>query len=375
MAPTLDRSSEAASLSGDAVARPEAPLLCAHDLAIGYFRPGRQRTVVAERLQLRVDAGEIVCLLGANGVGKSTLLRTLAAMQPPLKGSVTIAGANVHRLHPRELARHLALVLTDRVAVGSMTAYSLVALGRHPYTDWAGRLGASDHAAVKQAMTTVGARHLAARQVDELSDGERQKVMIARALAQDTPLLILDEITAFLDLPRRIEIMAMLHDLAHLERKAVLVSTHDLDLALRTADWIWLMTGGGLLDIGTPEELAMNGAVARAFQSEAVEFDGHTGHFRAARKRGLRVRLEGDGSVARWTAHALERCGFEISVTDSTNVPIVRVVDDETRPRWVLTLSEIQAEHFSISDLTYALRQQLRPESDSRSPNLACGAT
>jgi iron complex transport system ATP-binding protein len=361
MAPTSNRS-EAATLSGDAVARPAAPLLCAHDLAVGYSRPARPRTVVAERLQLGVDAGEIVCLLGANGVGKSTLLRTLAATQPPLAGSVTIAGANVHRLHPRELARHLALVLTDRVAVGSMTAYSLVALGRHPYTDWAGRLGASDHVAVKQAMTTVGARHLAGRQVDELSDGERQKVMIARALAQETPLLILDEITAFLDLPRRIEIMALLHDLAHLERKAVLVSTHDLDLALRTADWIWLMSGDGRLDIGTPEEVAMNGALARAFQSEAVVFDAHTGHFRAARKRGLRIGLEGDGSVARWTAHALERCGFEICMTDSTHVPIVRVVDDETPPRWVLTLGDVQAEHFSIRDLTSALGEQLRPE-------------
>jgi iron complex transport system ATP-binding protein len=338
---------------------PRRPSLTTVDLAIGYRGSGPAPVVLADGLRLRVDAGEVVCLLGANGAGKSTLLRTLAGMQRPVAGSVSIGDADLHRLRPRELARQLALVLTDRVAVGVLSAYALVALGRHPHTNWAGRIDASDHEAVKRALTTVGAQHLAARHVDELSDGERQKVMIARALAQDTPLLILDEITAFLDLPRRVEIMALLHDLAHRERKAVLVSTHDLELALRTADWIWLMSPGGRFDVGTPEDLVMNGALARAFESDAVEFDAQSGHFRAARKRAPRVRLEAAGSIARWTAHALERCGFE--VTDSVDSPVVSVVDQETGPGWVLQLAGRVTEHTSLRDLTVALRQQLPP--------------
>jgi iron complex transport system ATP-binding protein len=352
MTPHIDAGRDTAS------APPESSLATV-DLAIGYTRPRRAPVVLAEGLRLRLDAGEIVCLLGANGVGKSTLLRTLAGMQRPIAGSVSIGDADVHRLRPRELARRLALVLTDRVSVGVLSAYALVALGRHPHTNWAGRIDASDHEAVKRAITTVGAQHLAARQVDELSDGERQKVMIARALAQDTPLLILDEITAFLDLPRRVETMALLRDLAHRERKAVLVSTHDLELALRTADWIWLMSPGGLFDVGTPEDLAMNGALARAFQSEAVEFDARSGHFRATRTRAQRVRLEGDGSMARWTAHALERCGFEVA--DSADTPVVGVVEHGTGPGWVLQLDGRTTQHTSLRDLTAALRQQFPP--------------
>ena len=226
-------------------------------------------TRALDDVSLNVPTG-MFGLLGPNGAGKSTLMRTLAGMQKPLRGQVCLGKDDLHRLPPDQLAKRLAIVLTERVDVGNLSAYALVGLGRHPYTDWRGTLTANDEAIVRWALTAVGASELAARPLDELSDGERQKVMIARALAQEPQVLILDEPTAFLDLPRRVELMRLLVNLAYTTKRAILLSTHDLELALRVADRLWLLpTGGPLLD-GMPEELALNGTLAAAFASEGV---------------------------------------------------------------------------------------------------------
>ena len=185
------------------------PILRSQSLSIGY--PGH---TVAADLNLHLTQGRLVCLLGPNGAGKSTLLRTLCAMQPPLAGQVLLNGVDIHTISSRELARLLSVVLTDRVQVGLLSAYELVSLGRYPYTGWNGRLSAEDHRIIRQSIEATGAQDLAARPVDELSDGERQKVLMARALAQQPKLLVLDEVTAFLDLPRRVDIMRTLRRLA-----------------------------------------------------------------------------------------------------------------------------------------------------------------
>ena len=177
-------------------------LLVANDLVLGYRRRRRIERQVAERLDVEVEAGELVCLLGRNGSGKSTLLRTLAGMQEPLGGRVELLGQPIDELSPPALARRLSIVLTERVSVGSLTARSLVGLGRYPHTDWMGRLSAEDWQRVDTALEMLTATELADRRVDELSDGERQKVLVARALAQEPRLMILDEPTSFLDLPR-----------------------------------------------------------------------------------------------------------------------------------------------------------------------------
>ena len=171
------------------------PILETADLAIGYSVRRRPPRVVAERVDLKLYPGELVCLLGPNGAGKSTLLRTLAGMQPPLRGGVRVAGADPYRLPPRELARRLGVVLTDRAEVGALSVRALVALGRYPYTDWTGRLTPQDETVIDRALAAVGIAAFAPRPVNELSDGERQKVMIARALAQEPKLLLLDEPT------------------------------------------------------------------------------------------------------------------------------------------------------------------------------------
>jgi iron complex transport system ATP-binding protein len=322
-------------------------VLCAQALSIGY--PGRP---VASGIEVALRAGELVCLLGPNGVGKSTLIRTLAGMQRPLSGHVTLlAGGelhDIHRMKAAELARNLSVVLTERVNADLLTVYGLVSLGRHPYTDWSGKLSPDDEAAVWSAIDAVGARALADRHVGQLSDGERQRAMIARALAQGPAVMILDEPTAYLDLPRRVEIMRLLRGLAHTTGRAILLSTHDLDLALRSADRLWLMHDG--LQAGAPEDLILNGAFAAAFSGEGVLFDAASGSFQLHTDHAGVVRLVGEGLRALWTRRALERAGYGIA----DDAPVWVEVSAEG---WRLRNGERSADYEYLYDLIAALRE------------------
>lgn len=326
-------------------------ILETHDLRIGYAF-GRQRPpkVVADSLTLTLEAGEFVCLLGPNGAGKSTLLRTIAGVQSPLAGDVLLNGAPVHRLNPSELARRLSIVLTERAEVGMLTGYALVALGRYPYTDWMGRLTAQDEAVVHWAVTAVGAQDIAPRFVHELSDGERQKLMIARALAQEPALMILDEPTAFLDLPRRVEIMHLLRNLARETGRSILLSTHDLDLALRTADRLWLLAKDGMMHTGTPEDLILNGAFERAFRGEGVEFDVQTGIFRISQKATASVIVEGESLAALWTRRALERAGYTLVENGAAPLARIEILDGE-RPCWLVIGKQTRQECGSVQEV------------------------
>ncbi|NWF78816.1 MAG: ABC transporter ATP-binding protein [Chloroflexi bacterium] len=309
-------------------------VLQAEALSIGY--PGRQGAprVIAADLYLRLHAGEVVCLLGPNGVGKSTLLRTLVGMQPPLAGRVWLDGADLRTLPPHELARRLSVVLTERIEVGQLSAYALVALGRHPHTDWTGRLSPRDEEVARWALEAVDAVSLAHRQVHELSDGERQRIMVARALAQEPLLMVLDEPTAFLDLPRRVEMMRLLRRLARETNRALLLSTHDLDLALRSADALWLLAPGGVLYSGAPEDLVLGGAFEATFASDGIAFDRRQGSFQVHPPAQQRVALIGDGLVGMWTARALERSGCLLVAAHEPAALRVVIAGDEQTPRW-----------------------------------------
>ena len=286
--------------------------LRAKQLSIGYSH-GRQTTAVAEALDCRLCGGEFVCLLGPNGAGKSTLIRTLAGMQAPLAGELLLGTQPLQDISPRERARAISIVLTEALPMGMMDAYSLVSLGRHPYSGWLGGLDARDRERIEWALAVVGASALAYRQVAELSDGERQKISIARALAQEAKLMLLDEPTAFLDLPRRVELMGILRKLAHQEKLALLLSTHDLDLALRFADRLWLLSPEGRLVRGAPEALALSGQFADVFASENLDWDARSGSFRAHPMPCLEVQLSGQGLEHLWTQRALERMGFGLA--------------------------------------------------------------
>ena len=331
-------------------------VLTSDNLTIGYAGARGAQRVVAAQLAPSLPAGTLVCLLGPNGAGKSTLLRTLAGMQPPLQGEVMLAGQPISGFSARDLARRLSVVLTERVQVGLLTAYELVALGRHPYTSWTGRLSAADHAVVVKALDVVGATPLGQRKVLELSDGERQKVLIARALAQEPLVILLDEPTAFLDLPRRVEVMHILRALAHEEGRSVLLSTHDLDLALRNADLLWLLTPEGLLHAGTPEDLVLSGAFEATFAAEGVRFNRETGTFDIDRPVAGHLDLIGEGLPAIWTGRALERAGYEVTRGPNGSARRVQVLPEAGNARWQVREGQQNNAYESVAALLAALQ-------------------
>lgn len=228
--------------------------LTLHDLTIGY-RDGRRTHRVAGPLTATLRSGTLTCLTGRNGTGKSTLLRTLAGFQPALEGTMLLDGRDMGTLARRERAATVSVVLTDRAEPEGLTARQVVAMGRTPYTNFWGTLGDDDRRMVDEAMEAVDIVALAPKAMTQLSDGERQKVMIAKALAQQTPLILLDEPTAFLDYPSKQAVTQLLHDLAARYDKMVLLSTHDLDIALRVADGVWHMDGGTLSTLAPDEAM------------------------------------------------------------------------------------------------------------------------
>ena len=224
----------------------------------------------------RFECGKMVALLGRNGTGKSTLLRAMAALGRVESGDVVVDGKSLATLSATERAELIAFVNTERVDVDALTVRELVGIGRSPYTNWIGRLTAEDVAAVEHAMEVTGMMKFADRKVNTLSDGEAQRAMIARALAQDTPIILLDEPTSFLDLPNRYELCRLLSDLAHKENKCVIFSTHELDIALSLADSIALVDTPRLVHLPT-SEMINSGNIERLFDSEYISFDASTG--------------------------------------------------------------------------------------------------
>lgn len=244
-------------------------------LATGYRRRHGACTVVSAGLSAEAPAAALTCLIGSNGAGKSTLIRTLAGLQPPLGGTLDVGGIDTVRATPRQRARTVAVVLTDRLPTGLMTARDVVAMGRTPHTGFWGRGDKADADAVSQALAMAGIAGKAGQRLTQMSDGERQKVMIAKALAQATPVMVLDEPTAFLDYPSRALTMRLLARLAHEQRKTIVVSTHDLELALHTADHLWMLTPQGM-EQGTPHQLAAGSTLPAFLAAAGMAVDSQT---------------------------------------------------------------------------------------------------
>ncbi len=330
-------------------------LLQLENLSAGYFQRGKAAHPVVQPFSTNITPGTVTCLIGPNGAGKSTLLRTIAGMQKPLSGRVLVGGSDVQRLSAAERARRLSVVLTQKLDVGLFTGYALVALGRTPYTGWLGQLSEHDHQVVRQSIEMVGAERLAERPVQHMSDGERQRILIARALAQEPDLLILDEPTAYLDLPRRVECMVLLRDLARRTGRAVLLSTHDLDLALRCADQIWLLPYTGQMQVGLPEDLVLSGAFEAAFHSATAGFDMLTGAFQPTVRSSAQVILQGAGAPYVWTKRALEREGYDAVDQPAPYLPIIRA-EDKGVPGWQLIQGDRCIDCESLKALLDALR-------------------
>lgn len=248
------------------------PTIVLRNVAIGY-KTRHRKIKVAKNIDAQLSAGCMTCLIGPNGVGKSTLMRTLAAFQDPIDGTILLQGKPLQDYTDNQLAKTLSVVLTEKPDVINMTVSELVGMGRMPYSGFWGTLNREDMAIVESAMNRVGIHELADRRVLTLSDGERQKVMIAKALAQQTPIILLDEPTAFLDYPSKVEVLQLMRRLCREENKTVMLSTHDLELALQIADCLWLLLDDSSLSIGTPRELADQGVLTTFIEREGIFFD------------------------------------------------------------------------------------------------------
>jgi len=283
------------------------------NVSVGYEQAGGTPLEILRDINYDAAPGEMVALVGSNGIGKSTLLRTMVGFQKYFAGEVKVNGSELEEIGIKELARIMSFVSTENISVANMTVFDLVAYGRFPYTNWMGKLTETDRQKVDDAIHKVGLQGFENRQITQVSDGERQRAMIARAVAQDTPVIILDEPTAFLDVSNKYEIFHLLQVLARERGKTIILSTHDLNIALREVDKLWIVTDNGLFQ-GAPEDAVLNGWLSRLFQNENVGFDLQEGEYFFKKDFKAKVKVEGEGLSLTWTLRALNRVGYQIVV-------------------------------------------------------------
>ncbi|MFN8209351.1 MAG: ABC transporter ATP-binding protein [Bacteroidales bacterium] len=325
-------------------------ILSLESLAVG-FKIGRDNKTLFPAISLAATRGELIAVIGENGVGKSTLLRTICGLQSPVSGNVFLNGKDVNDYDRYELARNVAFISTEQVRVSNMTVTDLVRLGRYPHTGWTGKLNADDQAIVSESISKTGLDNLSHRYINELSDGERQRAMIARVLAQDAEILVMDEPTAFLDVRSRYEIIHLLHQLATTRNKTIIFSTHDLPVAISESDRIWLLFSDSMAE-GSPEDLILNGNFNRLFSDSVVRFNTSDASFSFRREIRGSVRLDATGDVAYWTAKALARAGFSLSASSGY---IVKAEDTGSGTKWTLTKENKSLEFKSVYDLVMVL--------------------
>ncbi len=292
------------------------------NLTTGYGSAKKADVVLQQGINATLKTGQLVCVLGPNGAGKSTLLKTLAGFLNPLSGEIYFGDNPLNKLDLKKLSRLVSVVLTDRFSDLYLTAFDVVRMGRFPYASFFGRMKTGDLSLINQTMDKLDVGSLKEKLFYNLSDGERQKVLIARALVQDTPFLFLDEPVAFIDSPGRIEIMEILSELAHRQGKAILMTTHDMETGLRYADTLWLMHRRKPLLAGIPEDMVLQGKVGEYFQRSGLHFDVGKGRFRVESKslQSRRIVFVKNGShEGVWIANALERKGFAVVQTE--NIP------------------------------------------------------
>jgi iron complex transport system ATP-binding protein len=252
-------------------------ILRASQISIGYSHK-KEKNIVASNIDLSLEKGKLIALIGGNGIGKSTLLKTLTGIQKPLSGTVFLNNIDIHELDSLDLAQNLSVVLTEKLPPSNLTVFELIALGRQPYTNWIGKLTDVDIVKVNEAMQLTQISHLATKKHFEISDGQLQKVLVARALAQDTPLIILDEPTTHLDLLHKVALFKLLKKLTHETGKCILFSTHDIDMAIQLSDEMIIMTPEKI-EQDQPCNFITKGSFNTLFKDEHIVFDAEKGKF------------------------------------------------------------------------------------------------
>ena len=298
-------------------------------LKVGYAGAHGDTGFSRDAINYTACGGEMIALIGPNGIGKSTLLRTMAGFQKSWLGEILYYGKPISQIPPRELSKMLSFVSTETIHVANLRVADLVAYGRFPYTGWLGRLSSSDRDQVMDALESVGLTKFARRMVSQLSDGERQRALIARALTQDTPFILLDEPTAFLDVKNKYEIFHLLHQLARQNNKTIILSTHDLNIALREMDKFWIMLENESLE-GSPEDAVLNGWLDRLFSTGNVAFDTNSGDFYFQKDHAGTASVKGEEPAYSWTIRALERKGYFFTTQLDADLKITISVDENS---------------------------------------------
>ena len=253
-------------------------VLSVHNLAIGYT--SKQGTnEISSGITFEIPRGELIGVIGKNGIGKSTFLRTIAGIQPKLKGEIYLSDKPIESYSTKELAKHIGVVLTERLPESNLTVYELISLGRHPYTNWIGKLSTQDKEIIEKAIQYTQIEELKHKKYFELSDGQLQKVLIARAIAQDTDIIILDEPTAHLDVHHTAETFNLLKKLSSTFNKTIFVSTHEVNLALELSDTLFAFSTKGLT-IEKTEKLVNSNVLSDLFESHLIRFDKESKQFK-----------------------------------------------------------------------------------------------
>jgi iron complex transport system ATP-binding protein len=322
-------------------------IIVLNNASIGYKWKANSAKVVKSEISVYALKGELVAVIGENGVGKSTLLRTISGFQPSIEGEILIRGKQVNTYREMELALIMSFVSTEIIRVPHLSVFDLVSLGRFPHSNWFGKLLDEDIYFIEEAIKAVGLQGYEGRMVSHISDGERQKVMIARTLAQNTEVIVLDEPTAFLDLSNKYGIVHILHRLASEKGKTILYSTHDLATAIAESDRVWLMLQGSV-EQGAPEDLILNGNFASLFHNEHLFFDQEKGDFRIRKQTKRKAIVRGDGIAYDWTIKALGRIGFEVvdPAKEGNDVTFLKI--DVAYPEWVLNHGQQSAKFSSL---------------------------
>jgi len=329
-------------------------ILHTENLSIGFNRKKKSEIILHKDINISLNRGEFVCLIGPNGAGKSTLIKTFVGFASALSGKIFLNNREIKSYSETELAKQISVVLTEKTDTANITVKELVSMGRYPYTGFFGKLTSYDLLIVNESLEQVGIIKMQNKLCGELSDGEAQKAIIAKALAQKTPIIILDEPTAFLDLPSRIEIMQLLKNLAHKAGKTIFLSTHELDLALQYSDRLILLAQGKEIKCGTPEDLVLNRDFNDFFEKDGIEFDNDSGSFISCERNEKKINVLGEGREFNWVSKALIRNGF---INDKNAEICIKINNSDKNKYSIVSKNKNEIKVNSIEELLFELKK------------------
>lgn len=317
-------------------------------LEIGYYK----NAPLLESINATARHGELIALLGTNGSGKSTLFKTIMNLIPPIAGKTMVSDKSATQYSREEFPKVISFISTEKHNIQHLSIWDFVALGRYPYTNWIGGFTIEDHNLVEKAITITGLEKIKNKSITDLSDGERQRASIARTLAQDTQTILMDEPTAYLDLPAKFELLHLLSLMCRQENKAIIFSTHDVSLALNEADKLWIIHSNTFIE-GAPEDLLMNGTISKLFQNNGISLNPLTGNFSIQRDYKHSVRLYGSEPFYSLTKKGLNRIGYGVSENALTEVEITM---DKDIYLWVLNVNQQKSVFYSSYELFLYLK-------------------